>query len=181
MSSCRILLPGPAALIAGFAGLLLAAACQPEQEDPPVLELRIPAGEEASIGSYAVVLRWPDRPVERIAGERDGSVEKLWFHDLDGDGRGEVLVVTRSAGSGGYGALQVWSRDAESAWQPLEVPDLHPHQAGGYMGHDAFTLVDGELWREYPIYREEDPNARPTGGQARLRFASLETGWVRQD
>ena len=151
------------------------------EEAPPQLELRIPADEAASTGTYAVVVRWADRPADRIEGERDGSVEKLWFHDLDGDRRDEVLVVTRSAGSGGYGALQAWSRDAQSHWQPLEVPDLHPHQAAGYMGHDVFTLVEGVLWREFPVYREEDPNARPTGGQARLRFDPSEWKWVRLD
>jgi hypothetical protein len=34
----------------------------------------------------------------------------------------------------------------------------------GYMGHDQLTLIDGTLVRSFPIYRNGDPNVRPTGG-----------------
>ncbi|MFM8939687.1 MAG: PliI family lysozyme inhibitor of I-type lysozyme [Phenylobacterium sp.] len=66
-------------------------------------------GEPRSIGSYALRLYKagdPSFPYDAfIAGAvrpRDGTLEALNFADIDRDGRPEVIVVARSAGSGGY-------------------------------------------------------------------------------
>jgi len=66
-------------------------------------------GEPRSIGSYALRLYKagdPSFPYDAfLAGAirpRDGTLESLKFADIDRDGRPEVIVVARSAGSGGY-------------------------------------------------------------------------------
>ncbi|MYD93134.1 MAG: hypothetical protein F4Y02_05460 [Chloroflexi bacterium] len=65
--------------------------------------------EPRSIGSYTLRLYrivhadWPyDAFVTGLVRERDGAVERLAFPDLDGDGAPDIVVVIRSAGSGGY-------------------------------------------------------------------------------
>ncbi|MBC8327711.1 MAG: hypothetical protein H8E31_03090 [Planctomycetes bacterium] len=175
----RTLSPRPADLLALAASLALPCGCHPaaEVEAAPQLELRIPAGEAASIGSYAVIVRWPDGPADRIAGERDGSVNAVWFTDLDQDGRGEVVVSMSSAGSGSYGQLQGWRRGEDGLWRLIELPGLDPDQAVGYRGHDRFELVDGVLRREFPVFLEPDANAAPTGGTRRLVLAATGARW----
>ena len=66
-------------------------------------------GEPRSIGSYALRLYKagdPSFPYDAfVAGAvrpRDGTLEALKFADIDRDGRPEVIVVARSAGTGGY-------------------------------------------------------------------------------
>ena len=66
-------------------------------------------GEGRSIGSYALRLYKagdPSFPYDAFAAgavrPRDGTLEALSFADIDRDGRPEVIVVSRSAGSGGY-------------------------------------------------------------------------------
>ena len=66
-------------------------------------------GEPRSTGSYALRLYRagdPSFPFDAfVAGAvrpRDGTLEALRFADIDRDGRPEVIVVSRSAGSGGY-------------------------------------------------------------------------------
>ncbi|MFM8753329.1 MAG: PliI family lysozyme inhibitor of I-type lysozyme [Phenylobacterium sp.] len=66
-------------------------------------------GEPRSIGSYALRLYKagdPSFPFDAFAAgavrPRDGRLEALKFADIDRDGRPEVIVVSRSAGSGGY-------------------------------------------------------------------------------
>ncbi|MYA88888.1 MAG: hypothetical protein F4X97_10635 [Boseongicola sp. SB0662_bin_57] len=71
-------------------------------------------GEPRSIGSYAL---WtceildPDWPRESFAAgpvrEREGTVEALFFEDVDGDETGDVIVVVRSAGFVGYVSANV--------------------------------------------------------------------------
>ncbi len=65
--------------------------------------------EPASIGSYALRLYVPFDPEwpfdNYVGGEvrmRDGSLEQVLFDDLNEDKTMDVLVVQRSAGSGGY-------------------------------------------------------------------------------
>jgi len=67
------------------------------------------AAEPRSIGSYAVRLydgrggaAPHDAYVTGIVRPRDGTLSKVDFADLDGDGTAELVVVTQSAGSGGY-------------------------------------------------------------------------------
>ena len=66
-------------------------------------------GEPRSIGSYAIRLyspydpAWPyDNFTGGMVRTRDGGVESLLFEDFDGDAAVDVVVVVRSAGSGGY-------------------------------------------------------------------------------
>lgn len=65
--------------------------------------------EPRSTGSYAVRLyaagdpAFPtDRFVAGVVRARDGTIERTILQDLDGDGRPELVVVVRGAGSGGY-------------------------------------------------------------------------------
>lgn len=65
--------------------------------------------EPRSIGSYALRFyvphdpEWPfDNYVDGDVRIRDGSIERLLFEDLNNDQEKELIVVMRSAGSGGY-------------------------------------------------------------------------------
>ena len=65
--------------------------------------------EPRSIGSFSVRLysgAHPQVPTDDfLAGVihgRDGAVEKVVPADVDGDGRDEIVVIVRNAGTGGY-------------------------------------------------------------------------------
>lgn len=67
------------------------------------------AAEPRSIGSYAMRLydgrrgaAAHDAYVTGLVRPRDGTLAKVDFADLDRDGSAELVVITRSAGSGGY-------------------------------------------------------------------------------
>ena len=108
--ACVILLPGVPA--PGLAG--------PSTSGAFVRKLGLPSGqtlvvseghfEPRSIGSFSVLLYdRADQPVNATAffrvgliRSRDGSIDKVVLHDLSGDGNPEVIVIVRSAGSGGY-------------------------------------------------------------------------------
>jgi hypothetical protein len=65
--------------------------------------------EPRSTGSYAIRAyaagdpAFPtDRYVAGVVWPRDGAVERILLEDLDRDGRPELVVVVRAAGTGGF-------------------------------------------------------------------------------
>ena len=42
------------------------------------------------------------------------------------------------------------------------------------MGHDRFYIKESKLFREFPIYKEGDPNANPTGGIRRIQYKMVD-------
>ena len=72
--------------------------------------------EPRSMGSYSVRTyagsdpRFPyDRFIAGIVRPRDGTIERVLFSDLDHDGHPEIIVVTRSAGSGDFLCAEAFS------------------------------------------------------------------------
>lgn len=96
--------------------------------------------EPRSIGSYALRFyvpyepEWPfDNYVDGEVRIRDGSIEQLLFEDLNSDDIVDVIVTTRSAGSGGYQIADgfLLSKDGVKFVKSVEelAKDANPVQA----------------------------------------------------
>jgi hypothetical protein len=100
-----------------------AAAAHAVDQDRFLAKLALPTGqtvvvaegdfEARSIGSFSVRLYdaapIPDETTFFTSGlvrPRDGTVERAIAADVNGDGNVEIVVVIRSAGSGGYQSAQ---------------------------------------------------------------------------
>ncbi len=75
-------------------------------------------GEARSIGSFAIRRYAKAEPGDETTffldgqvHERDGYVERAEVADLNGDGRSELIVIVRSAGSGGYLSAHAFNVD----------------------------------------------------------------------
>jgi hypothetical protein len=112
--------------------------------------------------------------------EIDGSVIGAEVGDLNGDGSPEIYIYVQSAGSGSYGTLIAYSANNKKSITPITLPELDDKLAKGYMGHDEFSLVESTLARRFPIYKEADTNAAPTGGtrQISYKLKAGEAGWL---
>ena len=145
--------------------------------------LDVPEGEAASIGSYALSIVTPEagadgaESAEIITGEREGTVTGLWTDDVTGDQAVDVIVAMSSAGSGSYGTCHVYAASG-SGFTRVELAPLSEGQRDGFMGHDSFEVVDGVLFRTFPVYASGDPNARPTGGVLGYRYDFENGAWV---
>jgi hypothetical protein len=92
---------------------------QQELPDGRTLVVAEGDGEPRSTGSYCVRLYAsanPDFPFDDFkvgaVFPRDGQIERLDLHDVNGDGLEELVVVVRSAGSGGYLSARALRIDA---------------------------------------------------------------------
>ncbi len=164
-------------------------SCTPDQNPPDgaftvrdqntVARVSVPDSEPRSLGTYHAEVTWSDGTKGTIQAERDGTIDGVWLVDLDSSGTPELVVATSVVGSGAYGDLQVYQR-AGGALTRLDMPPLDDPSTSGYMGHDVFSIRDGRIYRSYPLYREGDSNAEPTGGNAVFWYSLADRMWISQ-
>ncbi len=114
--------------------------------------------------------------------EADGTVVGAEIADLNVDGSPELYVYVQSAGSGSYGSLVAFSANNKKSLSDIVLPPVaaDPKASKGYMGHDEFAVVESTLVQRFPIYREGDANAQPSGRtrQIQYKLKAGEAGWV---
>jgi hypothetical protein len=114
--------------------------------------------------------------------EVDGHVVLAEVADLNADGSPEICVYAQSAGSGSYASLVAYSANKKKSLSEISLPPIadDPKASKGYRGHDEFRVVESTLVRRFPVYREGDTNAKPTGGTRQIQYelAAGEAGWV---
>jgi hypothetical protein len=104
--------------------------------------------------------------------EIDGRVTGAEIEDLNSDGSPELLVYTQSTGSGSYGDVIGYSVNNKKSMSQVYFPPVADNDAinTGYMGHDEFAIVETYLVQRFPVYRENDVNANPTGGMRQISY-----------
>ncbi len=113
--------------------------------------------------------------------EADGSVVGADVADLNKDGSPEIYVYLTSAGSGSYGSLIAYSANKKKSLSQIYLPPLSDDKVNskGYMGHDTFAIKGNRLVRSFPVYKDVDSNAEPTGGTRELEYELVqgEASW----
>ena len=113
--------------------------------------------------------------------EAESHVVLAEIADLNVDGSPEIYVYVQSAGSGSYASLVAYSATKKKSLSQIYLPPItgDAKAAKGYMGHDEFRVVESTLVRRFPVYRDGDTNAKPTGGtrQIQYKLAAGEAGW----
>jgi hypothetical protein len=143
---------------------------------------RVTCPNASSMNDLTIVpsgLTGDDRPVTQVI---DGIATGAEVADLDSDGSPELYVFVQSAGSGSYGSLVAWSANRRRSLSLISLPPVseNPEVSKGYMGHDAFAIVENRLVQRFPVYRPGDSNASPTGGTRQLHYRLVqgEAGWL---
>lgn len=137
--------------------------------------------DAGSINTLHLDISIGSQPLASIDSEIDGTVTDVVSADLDGNGYPEIYLFVTSAGSGSYGSIVGWSSNRNRSFTPIAVAplDSNVELAGGYMGHDRYSIEGGTLIRRFPIYNPGDTNASPSGGVRELHYQLVagEAGW----
>ena len=151
-----------------------------------VLELQgfafsVSATNGGSINQLTIIPQGLTGQQEPVVVEIDGTVSGAEIDDLDGNGFPEVYIYVTSAGSGSYGSLVGYAVNQGQSLSEIYLPPVadNPEQSIGYMGHDAFAVVEGTFVQSFPIYLQTDSNAQPSGKTRQLQYklAPGEAGW----
>lgn len=176
--------------VLALAALGLLGAAVPAMAGEPfhkTLELQrfsfdVTATNEGSLNKLTVVPKGLKEQNEPVTSEIDGTVTGAEIADLDVNGFPEIYIYVTSAGSGSYGSLVGYAVNKGKSMSDIYLPPLtdDPKAGKGYMGHDEFAVVESSLARRFPIYKEGDTNAGPTGKTRQLAYklAAGEAGWI---
>jgi Periplasmic lysozyme inhibitor of I-type lysozyme len=136
------------------------------------ISFRVASTNSASINELKIVpsgLTVDNAPIVRPI---EGQITRAEVADLNADGSPEVYVYIRSAGSGSYGTLVAFSANKRKSLSEIHLPPVSDDAkaARGYMGHDDFAVVEGTLVRRFPVYKDGDNNAAPSGGVRQMQY-----------
>ena len=142
----------------------------------------ITATNEGSINKLRIVPQGLSQQTAPITSEIEGTVSGAEIDDLDANGFPEIYIYVTSAGSGSYGSLVGYAVNRGKSVTQIYLPPVSdsPALSQGYRGHDEFAVVEGTLIQRFPIYRDLDTNARPSGKirQLQYKLKAGEAGWV---
>ena len=142
---------------------------------------QVESPNEGSINQVKVRADGPSGPIGAMEAEADGTITNVEVEDLNADGYPEIYVYVNSAGSGSYGSLIAYASNRNRSLSEIYLPPLEddPDASRGYMGHDTFAVGEGALLRRFPVYREGDTSAEPSGGtrQVQYRLEAGEASW----
>ncbi len=117
-----------------------------------------------------------------ITREIDGTVTNAEVADINADGSPEIYVWVNAAGSGSYATPIGYSANNKKSLSEIYFPPISDDKVNskGYMGHDEFAVVEGVVAQRFPIYNEDDANAKPTGKMRQLQYKLTpgEASWV---
>ena len=146
------------------------------------IRFHVTSANEGSMNTLHIVptgLEIDNSPIVRTI---NGTVKGAEVADLNADGSPEIYVYITSAGSGSYGSLVAYSANRRKSLSEIYLPPITGDKvvSRGYLGHDEFAVGESALLHRFPVYRDTDNNAKPTGGTRQLQYNLVpgEAGWI---
>lgn len=97
-------------------------------------------------------------------------IVRAFLEDADSDNSPEVFLILTNPGSGSHGKVLAFSTNGKKALTPIVIDEPAPKHLEGYMGHDAFEVMENTLIRRFPVYKVGDTNASPSGGWRQIQY-----------
>ena len=71
-----------------------------------------------------------------------------------------------------YGKLIGYSVNDGKSVSQVHLPEISGNKEVdiGYMGHDEMAIVENSFCQRFPIYKDGDSNANPTGGMRLIQY-----------
>ena len=142
----------------------------------------VEATNEGSMNNLTITPSGLSEVNDVISREIDGSVTNAEIGDINADGSPEIYVWVNSAGSGSYATPIGYASNNNKSMSEIYFPPISEDAVNskGYMGHDEFAVVEGVVAQRFPIYKDGDTNAQPSGKMRQLQYKLTpgEAGWV---
>jgi hypothetical protein len=101
-----------------------------------------------------------------------GRVYSAQIDDLNGDGYPDLVLFLYTDSNAIFGTVYGFLSAANKEIIPCPLPDLTMDGKvnTGYKGHDQFSLLEGTILRQFPVYNPGDDKDKPTGGKRVIQY-----------
>jgi hypothetical protein len=107
-----------------------------------------------------------------------GKISRLDIDDLNNDSYPDLIIYLYTGIDGVFGTVYAFMSSENKSIMAVALPDamLDGKIKDGYRGHDQFSLLEGLLMQEFPIYKPDDEKDKPTGGKRFVQYQVVSTG-----
>ena len=107
-----------------------------------------------------------------------GKVFRLDIDDLNNDSYPDLILYLYTGNEGAFGTVFAFMSVENKSVMAVALPDamLDGKLKDGYRGHDKFSLLEGLLLQEFPVYKPDDEKDKPTGGKRFVQYQIVSTG-----
>jgi len=163
------------------AALVLPCAAKPFEQtlDGGGFSVRIESPNTPDKNTLTLQPKGLEKTNDKITVSAESQITRAFLADMDGDNSPEVFIVLTSPGSGSYGDVLAYSTNGKKSLTPIIIEKPSKKDLAGYMGHDAFEVMENTFVRRFPVYKQGDTNASPTGGfrQFQYKLKPGEAAW----
>jgi hypothetical protein len=117
-----------------------------------------------------------------MTAKAEGHVTGAEVADINADGSPEVYVYAQSVGEPAHVSLVAYSANRKKSLSGIYLPPVTDDAklGKGYRGGGDLAVVEGFLVHRFPIHRDADAGATPTGRTRQIQYtlAQGEAGWI---
>lgn len=114
--------------------------------------------------------------LRRATYDTDGEIQRTWMGDLKGTGWPVLILFMSDTGKGRYGFLRLIECRGDG-FRILQGPNTPRKLLEGYRGSDMWDWKDGEIIRQFPLYKDGDEPGAPQGGMSTIWYKWIKGKW----
>ena len=169
--------------VAFFAVLVSVAACLANPFDQTLedgnISIRITSPNTPEKNTVTLEPKGLEKVNDPITVAVESAITRVFLADMDGDNSPELFIILTNPGSGSYGEVLAYSTNGKKSLTPIMIEAPSPKDLDGYMGHDAYEVMENTFVRRFPVYKMGDTNASTSGGfrQFQYKLKPGEAAW----
>jgi len=102
-------------------------------------------------------------------GDLEGSVIDVYNTDMNMDGNPEILIESKAKDTTNH--INIYAYEFRGGkGQKIDFPKLSTNTKKSYRGGDVFSIKEGNLVRQFPMYDGSGADAKPTGKTKILQY-----------
>jgi len=113
-------------------------------------------------------------------GDLEGSVIDVYNTDMNMDGNPEILIEAKAKDTTNH--INIYAYEFKGGkGQKIDFPKLSTNTKKTYRGGDVFSIKEGNLVRQFPIYDGNGHDAKPTGKTKILQYGISDNTFTVKD
>lgn len=143
------------------------------------ISIDIPEGEPCGLGTFFLTIVPKKGDPQTLKADRDGMLTEAMLVELSGAAPMEIVVVAKGVDSAAYGSIVLFET-VDGRYVERRVPRLSGDLAAGYAGRDSFSVKNGAVEREFPLFAApaDGGEPQPTGETRKLAYDFAANAWV---